>query len=49
MLETLVELGFKNVREMPYGQSAVMEFNGIDTPGQIRMLHSAVVEASKPW
>ena len=49
MLETLTELGFKNVQEMPYGKSGVRDFNGIDTPGLIRKLHSAVVEASKPW
>ena len=48
-METLFELGFRDVKEMPYGQSGVRDFNGIDTPGQIRMLHSAVVEASKPW
>ena len=49
MLETLTELGFKYVKEMRYGQSGMRDFNGIDTPGQIRALHSAVVEASKPW
>ena len=49
MIETLTELGFKYVKEMPYGKSGMKDFNGIDTPGQIRMLHSAVVEASKPW
>ena len=34
---------------MPYMKSGVKDFNNIDTPGQIRMLHSAVIEASKPW
>jgi len=38
-----------NVRLYPYQQSGVPEFNNIDTPGQIRALHSAVVEATKPW
>ena len=47
--ETLVELGYKDVKEMPYMKSGVRDFNNIDTPGQIRMLHSAVVEAAKPW
>lgn len=47
--ETLVELGYKNVKEMPYMKSGVIDFNNIDTPGQIRMLHSAVIEAAKPW
>ena len=25
------------------------DFKNIDTPGKIRALHSAVVEATKPW
>ena len=26
-----------------------IHFKNIDTPGKIRALHSAVVEATKPW
>ena len=49
MMETLKELGYMNVKLYPYQQSGVPGFNNIDTPGQIRALHSAVVEATKPW
>lgn len=49
MMEMLKELGYMNVKLYPYQQSGVPEFNNIDTPGQIRALHSAVVEATKPW
>ena len=38
-----------DVKEKSYMQSGVMDFNNIDTPGNIRALHSAVVEAEKPW
>ena len=46
---TLKSLGFSSVKEKPYMNSGVMDFNQIDTPGTIRALHSAVVEAEKPW
>ena len=49
MIMTLKSLGFVSVKEKPYMQSSVMDFNNIDTPGHIRALHSAVVEAEKPW
>ena len=49
MKEMLVDLGFKKVQSFEYMKSGVMEFNNIDTPGMIRKLHSAVVEATKPW
>ena len=49
MINILVELGYKNVREYEYQRSAFPPFKNIDTPGQIRALHSAVVEATKPW
>jgi hypothetical protein len=49
MIDTLIKLGYQNIKEMPYMKSGVRDFNDIDTPGQIRALHSAVVEASKPW
>jgi ubiquinone/menaquinone biosynthesis C-methylase UbiE len=49
MVDTLIELGYEDIKEMPYGKSGVRDFNGIDTPGQIRILHSTVLEATKPW
>ncbi len=49
MKEMLIELGFKKVQSYEYMDSGVMEFKNIDTPGMIRKLHSAVVEATKPW
>lgn len=49
LIDKLKELGFINVREHQYMNSRVADFKGIDTPGKIRALHSAVVEAQKPW
>ena len=49
LMETLKELGFIMVKSHKYQESRVADFKGIDTPGKIRMLHSAVVEAQKPW
>jgi len=49
MKETLTALGFTNVKECQYGKSNVSGFNGIDTPGEIRKMHSSVIEARKPW
>ena len=49
MKTTLKDLGFVNVKSWKYQESSVSDFIGIDTPGEIRRLHSAVVEASKPW
>ena len=49
MKTTLKDLGFVNVKSCKYQESSVSDFVGIDTPGEIRRLHSAVVEASKPW
>lgn len=49
MIDMLVSLGYKNVREYEYQRSAFPPFKNIDTHGQIRALHSAVVEATKPW
>ena len=49
MMETLKEIGYTNVKLYPYQESGVPDFKNIDTPGKIRALHSAVVEASKPW
>ena len=47
--KTLKDLGYMNVRLYPYQESGVPDFKNIDTPGKIRALHSAVVEATKPW
>lgn len=49
LVDCLKELGYNNVREYKYQQSGLPAFNNIDTPGQIRAFHSAVIEASKPW
>ena len=49
MMNMLKDLGYTNVKLMNYQDSTVVDFKNIDTPGQIRALHSAVVEASKPW
>lgn len=49
LIRTLKELGFIMVKSHKYQESRVADFRGIDTPGQIRALHSAVVEAQKPW
>ena len=49
MMNMLKELGYTNVKLMNYQDSSVVDFKNIDTPGKIRALHSAVVEASKPW
>lgn len=48
MKNTLRELGFKDVKECDYGVSSVPAFNGIELPDQIRKLHSAQIEATKP-
>src|SRR6056300_709076 len=47
MIDTLKELGFRMVKECKYMESSVVDFKGIDTPGKIRALHSAVIEAKK--
>ena len=43
------ELGFYNIKEEKYQRSGLPDFNNIDTPGDIRAFHSAVIEATKPW
>ena len=47
MIDTLKGIGFRVVKEQKYQQSSVPDFKGIDTPGKIRALHSAVIEAKK--
>ena len=49
LMDKLKELGYKMVKEYDYMKSGCADFRNIDTPGQIRALHSAVVEATKPW
>ena len=49
LIETLKELGFIMVRKHKYQESRMADFKNIDTQGLIRALHSAVVEAQKPW
>lgn len=49
LIETLKGLGFIMVKPHNYQESRVSDFKNIDTNNKIRMLHSAVVEAQKPW
>lgn len=47
MKKALLDAGFRVVKECAYQESTVPDFKGIDTPGKIRALHSAVIEAKK--
>ena len=47
MKKALLDAGFRVVKECVYQESTVPDFKGIDTPGKIRALHSAVIEAKK--
>ena len=49
LVDSLKDIGYNNVREYKYQQSGLPAFANIDTPGDIRAFHSAVIEASKPW
>ena len=49
LVETLADVGFKSIAKPAYQQSRIADFKGIDTKGKIRALHSAVLEAKKPW
>lgn len=49
MIDKLSEIGFASVKECEYNKSSFAPFNGIETPSQIRALHSSVVEAKKSW
>lgn len=42
------DLGFVDVKQMPYGKSDLTVFNQIDTRCRIRAAHSAIIEARKP-
>jgi len=48
MKKVLIDLGFTNVKEMPYMKSDLSHFNNIETRCQIRATHSAIIEATKP-
>ena len=47
MKQALLDVGFRVVKQYKYQESGVVDFKGIDTPGKIRALHSAVLEAKK--
>lgn len=49
LMNELKNIGYYGIKSMKYQQSLLPEFVNIDTPGEIRMLHSQVVEAMKPW
>jgi ubiquinone/menaquinone biosynthesis C-methylase UbiE len=49
LTETLKQVGFNGVKEMKYQASQLPGFSNIDTPGQIRKMHSTVLEATKSW
>lgn len=49
LIDQLKMLGFYNVSEQKYQQSTMKDFQNIDTPGEVRSFHSAVVEGTKPW
>tara|TARA_R110002153_G_scaffold9596_9_gene39417 strand:+ start:51 stop:665 length:615 start_codon:yes stop_codon:yes gene_type:complete len=49
LIDTMRDLGFIIVKAHKYMDSRVNDFKNIDTKGKIRALHSAVVEAQKPW
>lgn len=49
LIDTMRDLGFIMVKVHKYMDSRVNDFKNIDTKGKIRALHSAVVEAQKPW
>jgi|TARA_E500000318_G_scaffold75127_1_gene69715 ubiquinone/menaquinone biosynthesis C-methylase UbiE len=49
LMQCFKDLGFIMTRSHNYQQSRVVDFQNMDTDSKIRMLHSAVVEAQKPW
>lgn len=49
LMDQLNDIGFVKVKEFKYQKSGLMYFNNIDTPGQIRAVHSTVVEACKKF
>lgn len=48
LIDTMKEIGYINVREKKYQESGLPAFKNIDTPGDIRAFHSAVIEAQSP-
>tara|TARA_R110001632_G_C11338856_1_gene417193 strand:- start:961 stop:1560 length:600 start_codon:yes stop_codon:yes gene_type:complete len=49
LVDTMKEIGYINVKEKKYQESGLPEFQNIDTVGQVRAFHSAVIEANRPW
>lgn len=49
LMDQLKQLGFYNIKLQKYQRSMMGDFNNIDTPGEVRAFHSAVVEAMRPW
>lgn len=49
LIKTMEEIGYIRVKEHQYQSSRVSDFTNIDTAGQIRAFHSAVIEGQKPW
>jgi len=47
MIDCLLELGFKDVKEEPYRKSRLADFEGLDKDDPMRTLHSTVIEAYK--
>lgn len=47
LIDQMIELGFREVREEQYYKSRLLEFNNIDNKQEMRILHSTVVEAIK--
>tara|TARA_Y100000389_G_scaffold202411_1_gene247605 strand:- start:3959 stop:4588 length:630 start_codon:yes stop_codon:yes gene_type:complete len=48
LIDTMKEIGYINVREKRYQESGLSAFKNIDTEGDIRAFHSAVIEAQSP-
>ncbi len=49
MIDTLKMIGYIDVKEKEYQKSSMPDFQNIDTAGEVRSFHSAVIEARKPW
>lgn len=49
LVDTMKEIGYINVTEKRYQDSGLPEFDNIDTAGDVRAFHSAVVEGNKRW
>jgi len=49
LVDTMKEIGYINVKEKKYQESGLPDFHNIDTAGDVRAFHSAVIEANRPW